>query len=85
MKVQLAVLADQANVAPPGKLNIMGIFDTIGAEKFPTTLAFMVLAIRLKLEYEDREKTYVGYLPGESWVTRAACPRRNGREKWYCE
>lgn len=58
MKVQLAVLADQANVAPPGKLNIMGIFDTIGAEKFPITLAFMVLAIRLKLEYEDREKTH---------------------------
>ena len=58
MRVQLAVLADQANIAPPGKMNIMGIFDTISARKFPTVQPFMVLALRLKLEYEDREKIH---------------------------
>lgn len=53
MQVQLAVLADGANIAPPGKLNILGIFDTIFAGDFPAVHPYMVLALRLRLEYED--------------------------------
>jgi hypothetical protein len=58
MKVQLAVLADCANVAAGDKLNVMGVFDTIFAPQFPMAHAFMVLALRLKLEYEDGGKTH---------------------------
>jgi hypothetical protein len=53
MDVQVAVLADYANVAAGDKLNVMGIFDTIWAPTFPTALPFMVLALRLRLDYED--------------------------------
>ena len=58
MKVQLAVLADQANVAPPGKLNIMGIFDSIFAPRFPTVHPFMVLALRLRFDYDDGDSKH---------------------------
>jgi hypothetical protein len=54
MNVQLAVLADAGNVAPPGKLNILGIFDTLWVKQFPAVHPFMVLAMRLRFEYEDR-------------------------------
>ncbi len=53
MEVQLAVLADAANIAPPGKLNILGIFDTVFVADFPAIHPSMVLALRLRLDYED--------------------------------
>jgi hypothetical protein len=58
MDVQVAVLADYANIAAGDKLNVMGIFDTIFASAFPTVHPFMVLALRLRLGYEDGGKTH---------------------------
>ena len=48
MKVNLALLADGANVSREGKLNILGIFDTIHAGKFPVVHAQMRLVVRLE-------------------------------------
>lgn len=48
MKVTLAVLADYSNVTKEGKLNILGIFDTIFAQKFPATHHNMQLVMRLE-------------------------------------
>jgi len=48
MEVTLALLADYANVTSEGKLNIMGVFDTIWAEKFPTVHPQMQLILRLE-------------------------------------
>lgn len=53
MNVQLAVLADAANVAPTEKLNIMGCFDTIFVRQFPAIHPSMVLAMRLRLDFDD--------------------------------
>ena len=58
MDVQVAVLADYANIAAGDKLNVMGIFDTVFASAFPTVHPFMVLALRLRLGYEDGGKTH---------------------------
>lgn len=58
MDVQVAVLADYANIAAGDKLNVMGIFNTIFASAFPTVHPFMVLALRLRLDYEDGGKTH---------------------------
>jgi hypothetical protein len=58
MDVQVAVLADYANIAAGDKLNVMGIFNTIFASAFPTVHPFMVLALRLRLGYEDGGKTH---------------------------
>ena len=33
----------------------------------------------------DQATPYVGHLQRESCVTRAACPRRNSPDEWYCE
>lgn len=48
MKVSLALLADAANVSREGKLNILGVFDTIHAKSFPVAHAQMRLVIRLE-------------------------------------
>ncbi|HEX9895397.1 MAG TPA: hypothetical protein VGA78_15820 [Gemmatimonadales bacterium] len=59
MKVLIAALADHANIAHPGdKLNLMGVFDVIGAPQFPVVHPGAVLAIRLELEYEDGERKH---------------------------
>jgi uncharacterized protein DUF6941 len=58
MDVQVAVLADYANIAAGDKLNVMGIFDTLFASAFPTVHPFMVLALRLRLGYDDGGKTH---------------------------
>lgn len=58
MDVQVAVLADYANIAAGDKLNVMGIFDTLFAPAFPTVQPFMVLALRLRLGYEDGGRTH---------------------------
>lgn len=53
MKVKVAVLADCANVAEGGKLNIMGIFSDIASAEFPVIYPFMVLAMRLEFDFDD--------------------------------
>ena len=47
MEVTLALLADYANLTADGKLNIMGTFDTIFAERFPAVHPQMQLILRL--------------------------------------
>lgn len=58
MQVEVAVLADYANMAENSKLNVMGMFDRITAPSFPATHAYMVLALRLRIEWEDRSTTH---------------------------
>lgn len=48
MKVTLAVTADYANVTKEGKLNILGIFDTIKATSFPCTHPALILVFKLE-------------------------------------
>lgn len=47
MEIPFAVIADGANVSREGKLNILGIFDTIHARAFPVTHAEMKLVLRV--------------------------------------
>jgi len=48
MRVKLALLADAANVSREGKLNMLGIFDTIYAREFPTVHPHMTLVLRFE-------------------------------------
>jgi hypothetical protein len=48
MKIPFAVIADGANVSREGKLNILGIFDTLFARKFPVTHPEMKLVMRVE-------------------------------------
>jgi hypothetical protein len=45
MEISLGVLADGANVSQDGKLNILGIFNALGAPSFPATHPHMNLVI----------------------------------------
>lgn len=59
MRILIAALADSANVGTPGdKLNLMGVFDTIGAASFPTIHPTAALALRLQFDYEDRNSSH---------------------------
>ena len=57
MRVSLAVLCDYANVTREGKLNIMGIFDTIFAQSFPARHTAMNLVLRLVADPQEFGKT----------------------------
>jgi uncharacterized protein DUF6941 len=46
MRVTMALLADAANVSREGKLNVLGVFDTIYARAFPVAHAQMQLVLR---------------------------------------
>ncbi len=48
MEVSLALLADYANVTAEGKLNILGVFDTIFADRFPAVHPQMQVILRLE-------------------------------------
>jgi hypothetical protein len=50
MRVALALLADGANVTREGKLNLLGIFDTIFARGFPVMHPLMQLVLRFEAE-----------------------------------
>jgi hypothetical protein len=50
MRVKLALLADGANVSREGKLNLLGIFDTIYARDLPTAHPHMHLVLRFEAE-----------------------------------
>jgi len=53
MQITLAVLAEYCNSSQEGKLNIMGIFDTIFARKFPCVHPQMVLITKIDAEIPD--------------------------------
>jgi hypothetical protein len=53
MYVAFALLADAANVALDGKLNILGVFDVVRAAAFPTLLPRVHLVARLKAQGSD--------------------------------
>lgn len=57
MKVGFAVLADGANVSREGKLNILGIFDSIQAQQFPVTHPQMQLVMRFEADRSEAGKT----------------------------
>lgn len=48
MNVPFAVIADGANISREGKLNILGVFDTLFAKSFPVTHPEMKLVIRVE-------------------------------------
>lgn len=54
MRVPLAVIADYANVSRDGKLNIMGIFDTINARSFPAIHRGARLVVRFESDVLER-------------------------------
>src|SRR5438128_1800650 len=57
MRVSLALLADYSNVSREGKLNILGIFDTIYAPSFPTTHAHLQLVVRFEADASEAGST----------------------------
>lgn len=53
MDVQLAVLADSANLSQEGKLNILGEFDTLWAPEAPVSLAQMCFVAKVRFSRGD--------------------------------
>ena len=45
MEIPLALLADSANISQEGKLNVLGVFNNITANSFPTIHPAMVLVV----------------------------------------
>lgn len=58
MNVVLAVIADSANISQEGKLNIMGIFDALYAETFPTIHPEMKLVVQLEADIDEGEQVH---------------------------
>ena len=58
MDVTLAVLADYANISQEGKLNIMGVFDAIYAETFPTIHPEMKLVVQYEAGAADGQAVH---------------------------
>ena len=58
MDVTLAVLADYANISQEGKLNIMGVFDAIYAENFPTIHSEMKLVVQYEAGTADGQAVH---------------------------
>ncbi|MBN2456550.1 MAG: hypothetical protein JXB29_08480 [Sedimentisphaerales bacterium] len=58
MEVKLACLADYASITREGKLNILGIFDTINAPSFPFALPvfYVVISFEAGAAEFDTEK-----------------------------
>src|SRR5690554_2126706 len=54
----MAVIADDANVSQEGKLNILGVFDRISTQSFPTVHPKMVFAFRVQAEYPDSGRVF---------------------------
>ena len=57
MKVGFAVLADGANISREGKLNILGVFDSIQAQQFPITHPQMQLVMRFEADRAEGGRT----------------------------
>lgn len=58
MDVALAALADSANTTEGGKLNLLGVFDTIRGREFPLAHSHMAFAFRLRAEHRDQQRTH---------------------------
>jgi hypothetical protein len=56
MDVALALLADFANQSVDGKLNVLGVFDTIYAAQYPAVHPEMKLVIRFRLHPAELEE-----------------------------
>jgi Family of unknown function (DUF6941) len=54
MDITLTVLADGANISREGKLNILGIFNTVHVQSFPGGLAQCFLVVRLAPDVEEK-------------------------------
>lgn len=54
----MALLADEANVSQEGKLNVLGVFDRIAAQAFPTVHPKMVFVFRVQAEYGDAGREF---------------------------
>lgn len=54
MEVDLAVIADAANVSQEGKLNVLGIFDTIWGTRFPLRHGTMVFVVRVEGTFAEQ-------------------------------
>jgi hypothetical protein len=57
MDVTLALLADGANVTTDGKLNILGVFNALGAPKFPAAHPQMYLVMRFEASRAEEGKS----------------------------
>ena len=55
MECSLLLVADYANIEQHGKLNVMGIFQSINAQSFPVRHPSMFVVIRLLPELGDSE------------------------------
>ena len=58
MNVTLAVMADSANISQEGKLNILGIFDALYAETFPTIHPEMKLVVQLEADIGEADQVH---------------------------
>lgn len=57
MDVTLALVADAANVTSDGKLNILGVFNALGAASFPVVHPQMALVLRFEATRAEEGKT----------------------------
>src|SRR5437867_1410884 len=57
MDVMLALVADAAMMSADGKLNILGIFNALGAHSFPVVHPQMALVIRFEATRAEEGKT----------------------------
>lgn len=58
MRVTLAVVADYANTTSEGKLNIMGIFNSVNAAAFPTNVHEMRLVVKYQFTPAERKSAH---------------------------
>ncbi|HEY59902.1 MAG TPA: hypothetical protein G4N92_04340 [Anaerolineae bacterium] len=56
MEKLMALVADYANIAEGGKINVMGIFQTIKAKTFPVRHSQMTLVVKLGAELGEYGK-----------------------------
>jgi hypothetical protein len=76
MEVSLAVLADYANISQEGKLNILGIFNTVSVQSFPGGLQQCFLVVRLVADVEEKGTQHRIQFrltdPDGKWLTEAS-------------
>ncbi|WP_419165991.1 DUF6941 family protein [Candidatus Palauibacter sp.] len=58
MEIVLATLADCANTSNDGKLNLMGLFDTLYAANVPVTHPSMQLVLRIRVEPAEIDRQH---------------------------
>jgi hypothetical protein len=58
MKARIAVLADAANVAVDGKLNVLGEFNVLNSAEFPAVWPRMFLVLKVESDLMDGRDRY---------------------------